>query len=221
MEAQVPRVRAPGLGEVIGRLLAESRSLVADYAELAVLDARRAAIRLAWRPTVEGLENIPQQPAVLASDATGTGVVTCSFEETEPNGRSSLRIRSPQPAGTGVTSANPSLQPAITAIAAGQPQQAVQLLLPVVIKVPDDPAVHRTLGLAYYRLGDFPAAEASLRQALSLDNHNPLSYFLLGCTLSRLGDTEAAKPLRWTTAPIVSRSCLSNFFLQRLELKFT
>jgi uncharacterized membrane protein YqjE len=48
MEAQVPRVRAPGLGEVIGRLLAESRSLVADYAELAVLDARRAAIRLAW-----------------------------------------------------------------------------------------------------------------------------------------------------------------------------
>src|SRR5687767_3275223 len=42
------RPRSPGLGEVIGRLLAESRSLVADYAELAVLDARRAAIRLAW-----------------------------------------------------------------------------------------------------------------------------------------------------------------------------
>lgn len=33
---------------MIGRLLAESRSLVADYTELAVLDARRAAIRLAW-----------------------------------------------------------------------------------------------------------------------------------------------------------------------------
>ena len=40
--------RAPGLGELIGRLLGEARSLVADYAELAVLDARRAAIRLAW-----------------------------------------------------------------------------------------------------------------------------------------------------------------------------
>lgn len=40
--------RGPGLGEVIGRLLAEARSLVADYTELAVLDARRAAIRLAW-----------------------------------------------------------------------------------------------------------------------------------------------------------------------------
>jgi len=42
------RPRPPGLGELIGRLLAEARSLVTDYAELAVLDARRAAIRLAW-----------------------------------------------------------------------------------------------------------------------------------------------------------------------------
>lgn len=52
MEASVRQAeraaRAPGLGEVIGRLLAEARSLVADYTELAVLDARRAAIRLAW-----------------------------------------------------------------------------------------------------------------------------------------------------------------------------
>jgi len=40
--------RPPGLGEVIGRLLGDVRGLAADYAELAVLDARRAAIRLAW-----------------------------------------------------------------------------------------------------------------------------------------------------------------------------
>lgn len=52
MEASVRQAeraqRAPGLAEVIGRVLAEARSLVADYTELAVLDARRAAIRLAW-----------------------------------------------------------------------------------------------------------------------------------------------------------------------------
>lgn len=36
------------LGEAVGRLLAEGRQLIADYAELTVLDARRAAIRLAW-----------------------------------------------------------------------------------------------------------------------------------------------------------------------------
>jgi hypothetical protein len=40
--------RPLGLGELIGRLIAEARSLVTDYAELAVLDARRAAIHLAW-----------------------------------------------------------------------------------------------------------------------------------------------------------------------------
>jgi len=45
---QPPRPRAPGLGELVGRLVGEARSLAADFAELAVLDARRAAIRLAW-----------------------------------------------------------------------------------------------------------------------------------------------------------------------------
>src|SRR3954454_8134487 len=42
------RRQPPGLGQVLGRLLGEGRQLVADYAELTVLDARRAAIRLAW-----------------------------------------------------------------------------------------------------------------------------------------------------------------------------
>lgn len=47
MDAQA-RTRPPGLGDLLGRLLSESRALVSDYAELAVLDARRAAVRLAW-----------------------------------------------------------------------------------------------------------------------------------------------------------------------------
>ena len=33
---------------MLGRLAGEARQLVGDYAELAILDARRAAIRLAW-----------------------------------------------------------------------------------------------------------------------------------------------------------------------------
>ena len=45
---EVPRSKAPGLGEVLARLVGEARQLVADYALLTVLDARRAAIRLAW-----------------------------------------------------------------------------------------------------------------------------------------------------------------------------
>lgn len=41
-------VAQPSLGQVLGRLAGEGRQLVGDYAELAILDARRAAIRLAW-----------------------------------------------------------------------------------------------------------------------------------------------------------------------------
>jgi hypothetical protein len=48
VDALQSRRPPPGLGEVIGRLLGDVRGLAADYAELAVLDARRAAIRLAW-----------------------------------------------------------------------------------------------------------------------------------------------------------------------------
>lgn len=50
MAASGPAARraAPSLGELVARLLREARQLVADYAELTVLDARRAAIRLAW-----------------------------------------------------------------------------------------------------------------------------------------------------------------------------
>lgn len=41
------RARPPGFGELLGRLLSETRQLVSDFAHLAVLDARRAALRLA------------------------------------------------------------------------------------------------------------------------------------------------------------------------------
>jgi hypothetical protein len=37
-----------GLGTALARLFSEARALVSDFAQLAVLDARRAAIRLAW-----------------------------------------------------------------------------------------------------------------------------------------------------------------------------
>jgi hypothetical protein len=40
--------RPVGLGALLAHLLGETKSLVADYAELAVLDARRAAVNLAW-----------------------------------------------------------------------------------------------------------------------------------------------------------------------------
>jgi hypothetical protein len=45
---EAPRKAPPGLGDVLARLVGEARQLISDYALLTVLDARRAAIRLAW-----------------------------------------------------------------------------------------------------------------------------------------------------------------------------
>jgi uncharacterized membrane protein YqjE len=41
------RPREPGVGELIGRFFSDTRQLVSDFAQLAVLDARRAGVRLA------------------------------------------------------------------------------------------------------------------------------------------------------------------------------
>ena len=48
MQEPATRRSQPSLGTALAQFLNEGRQLVADYAELTVLDARRAAIRLAW-----------------------------------------------------------------------------------------------------------------------------------------------------------------------------
>src|SRR4051812_17659704 len=48
MDREQTARRPAGLGELIGHLISEARALVADYAQLAVLDAQRAALSLAW-----------------------------------------------------------------------------------------------------------------------------------------------------------------------------
>jgi uncharacterized membrane protein YqjE len=40
--------RPAGLGELLTQLFSEAKALVADFAHLAILDARRAALNLAW-----------------------------------------------------------------------------------------------------------------------------------------------------------------------------
>ena len=46
-EQRAARPRGPGLGELVARLLSETPQLASDFVHLAVLDARRAGVRLA------------------------------------------------------------------------------------------------------------------------------------------------------------------------------
>ena len=76
---------------------------------------------------------------------------------------------------------------------ANQPKVAVELLTPAAKQFPNSAAVHRMLGVAHYRMGDYKSSQVALQQALSLDKSSALSYLLMGCTLAKLGQKEAAE----------------------------
>ena len=91
---------------------------------------------------------------------------------------------------------------AVLALERNHPAMAVDLLKPAAGQFSKSVAVHLTLGTAYYRLGDYPSSQVALRQALSLDNSNGLAYLLMGCTLEKLGQPEAAL-VQWERAAAV------------------
>jgi Flp pilus assembly protein TadD len=84
---------------------------------------------------------------------------------------------------------------AVCALRQNQPDLAVSLLEPLLEAFPDSAAIRRILAAAHYRLGNYKSSQVILRQALSLDNSSALSYFLMGCTLVKLGQ------------PVVAESC--------------
>jgi len=73
-----------------------------------------------------------------------------------------------------------------------QYEQALELALSAQSLHPGDPAPYRSLGTIHYRRGDYRAAYASLSRAISLDKAHPLSYFLMGSTLRKLGEIDKA-----------------------------
>jgi predicted Zn-dependent protease len=81
---------------------------------------------------------------------------------------------------------------AVAALKNEQPELALQLATFALEILPRSAGLHRVHGTAAYKLGRFAEAEAALRQSLSLDNSQALSYFLLGSVQSRLGKNEAA-----------------------------
>ena len=82
---------------------------------------------------------------------------------------------------------------AAAALRANHPEVVVELLTPIAKQFPKSAALHRMLGAAHYRLGDYKSSQVALQQALSLDKSSALSYLLMGCTLAKLGQGEAAE----------------------------
>ncbi len=86
-----------------------------------------------------------------------------------------------------------AIRAAVAALRHNHPELSAQLAQSSLPRWPKSAALYRTLGMAEYRLEHWQAAQVALRQALSLDNSHALSYFLLGCTLSKLGQDEEAE----------------------------
>ena len=82
---------------------------------------------------------------------------------------------------------------ALAALRYNRPDLAVELLTAAKKRFSGSVQLHRILGVAHYRLGDYKSSQVALQQALSLDKSSALSYFLMGCTLVKLGQFESAE----------------------------
>ncbi|HEV2972175.1 MAG TPA: tetratricopeptide repeat protein [Pirellulales bacterium] len=85
------------------------------------------------------------------------------------------------------------LDATVYALREDRPEAAIEIATAALRNFPDSSALYRVLGMAQYRHGDFTAARVSLGRALVLDKSNALAYFLMGSTLARLGEADAAR----------------------------
>jgi Flp pilus assembly protein TadD len=85
------------------------------------------------------------------------------------------------------------LDAAVYSLRQDRPEAAIAIATAGLQNFPDSPALYRVLGMAQYRHMEFAAARVSLGRALSLDKSNALAYFLMGSTLARLGEADAAR----------------------------
>ncbi len=172
---------------------------------------------LPWPPTKK--PDFEAEPSPVAPDATTATIAAVDRFETRfgpeiagllREGREALTAGSADSAIVHFRNAaeadrhNPQIpvDAAVLALEHNHPAIAVDLLKPAAEKFSQSAAVYLTLGAAYYRLGDYSSSQVALRQALSLDNSNGLAYLLMGCTLEKLGQPEAAL-VQWERAAAV------------------
>lgn len=82
---------------------------------------------------------------------------------------------------------------AVLSLRHNQPELAVRIVSEAARQFPKSAAVQRNLGAAYFRLGDYKSSQVALQQAIALDKSCALTYFLMGCTLAKLGQEQSAE----------------------------
>ncbi len=114
---------------------------------------------------------------------------------------------------------------AIETLKAGKAERAVELLLEVSRRAPDQPFVFTNLGLAYFKLERFELAEEAFAQALARNSRDAVAHNHLGILERRKGQFEAALE-RYRSAIAIDRDyarahlnlgILFDIYLQDLE----
>jgi predicted Zn-dependent protease len=138
-------------------------------------------------------EDSPQQQTRLAN-ATGRFAIEPKLKHAIQSG-DAASVRRQVEALTAAMPLDPAvtIATATTLLAHNQSEQARKLLEAAKPHHPTSARLYQSLGLACYRLGDYQASYDALQTALSLDKSQGLSYFLMGCTLSKLGEQQAAE----------------------------
>jgi Flp pilus assembly protein TadD len=86
-----------------------------------------------------------------------------------------------------------TLAAAAAALQRDDSEESIQLSSAALEHAPDDARLWRALGASHFRRGEYGKAQVVLAKAVSLDTSDPLSYFLLGATLRRLGQASEAE----------------------------
>ena len=84
------------------------------------------------------------------------------------------------------------LTAAVLPLRSNHPDLALKIATSASRQFPQSAGLFRVIGTAHYRGGDFQSSQVALQKALFLDSAHPLTYLLMGFTLSKMGDSEAA-----------------------------
>jgi Flp pilus assembly protein TadD len=114
---------------------------------------------------------------------------------------------------------------AVAALKEGDTELAVELLQKVSDDAPDKPYLFTNLGLAYFRLEQFEAAEKAFLEAVARDSRDAVAYNHLGILQRRQGQFEEARKSYQRALDIDSNYALAHLnlgilfdiYLQELE----
>ncbi len=191
--------------------LGETGPAIAEYEKATRLDSQNEEYAACYHAALDSLaapagaisQSVPAA-APQPNDSAGSAASRDSRANTGPAGRTGnagpdgrvVQVSGASPAPIDYdksTDADQAACHAIEALRDNRPHDAAQISSAALAEHPRSAALFRVLGAAQYRLGNYNAAQVAIGQALSLDKSDALTYFLMGSTLARLGQNQAAE----------------------------